>query len=88
MNIITIKQDLLLQLEKRISSWEKMKKVVAHVLKLKTQLLQKIKQKKIILRSSIEFTGIPLIDVELLQEASDSMIKLVQATHFKVELRW
>ena len=43
----------------------------------------KIKQKKVILRSNIEFTGIPLIDVELLQEASDSMIKLVQAKPFK-----
>ena len=41
----------------------------------------KIKQKKVILRSNIEFTGIP--DVELLQEASDSMIKLVQAKPFK-----
>ena len=34
-NVITIKQDLLSQLEGRISSWEKMKKVVAHILKLK-----------------------------------------------------
>ena len=72
MNVSTIKQNLLLQLEKRISSWEKMKKVYC-----------KIKQKKVILRSNIEFTGIPLIDVELLQEASDSMIKLVQAKPFK-----
>ena len=43
MNVITIKQDLLLQLKKRISSCKKMKKVVAHVLKLKTHLLQKMK---------------------------------------------
>ena len=48
-NVITIKQDLLSQLEGRISSWEKMKKVVAHILKIETQLLQKIKQKKTIL---------------------------------------
>ena len=40
--VITIKQDLLLQLEGRISSWEKME-LVAHILKLRTQLLQKIK---------------------------------------------
>ena len=63
-----------------------MKKVVAHILKLKTQLLQKIKQKKTIMTSNIESTGIPLIDVELLQEASDSIIKLVHAKHFKDEL--
>ena len=37
-NVITIEQDLLLQLEGRISSWENIKKVVAHNLKLKTQL--------------------------------------------------
>ena len=80
-NVITIKQDLLSQLERRISSWEKIKKVVAHILKLKAQLLQKIKQKKAILTSNMESTA--LIDVELLHEASDSIIKLVQAKHFK-----
>ena len=52
-----------------------MKKVVAHILKLKTQLLQKIKQKKAILTSNMKFTGIPLIDVELLQEASYNIMK-------------
>ena len=66
-----------------MSSWKKLKKVVAHILKLKAQLLQKIKQKKAILTSNIESTA--LIDVELLQEASES-IKLVQAKHFKDEL--
>ena len=53
-NVITIKQDLLSQLKERISSWEKMKKVVAHILMLKTQLLQKIKQKKAILTGNME----------------------------------
>ena len=52
-----------------------MKKVVAHILKLKTQLLQKIKQKKAILTSNMKSTGIPLIDVELLQEASHNIMK-------------
>ena len=85
-NVITIKQELLSQLEGRISNWEKMKKVVVHISKLKTQLLQKIQQKKAILTSNMECTGIPLIDVKLLQEASDSIMKLVQAKHFKDEL--
>ena len=52
-----------------------MKKVVAHILKLKTQLLQKIKQKKAILASNMKSTGIPLIDAELVQEASDNIMK-------------
>ena len=64
----------------------KMKKVVAHILKLKSQLLQKIKQKKAILTNNLGSTGIPLIDVGLLQEASDGIIKLRQAKHFKNEL--
>ena len=34
----------------------------------------------------MECAGIPLIDVKLLQEASDNIIKLVQAKHFKDEL--
>ena len=63
-----------------------MKKVVAHILKLKIQLLQKIKQKKAILTSNMESIGIPLIDVKLLQEVSHSMIKLVQAKRFKNEI--
>ena len=61
-----------------------MKKVVAHSLKLKAQLLQKIKAKRVILTSNMESTE--LIDVELLQEASDNIIKLVQAKNFKDEL--
>ena len=63
-----------------------MKKVVAHILKLKTQLLQKFTHKKAILTSNMESTVIPLIDVELIQEASASTIKLVQAKQFKDEL--
>ena len=63
-----------------------MKKVVAHILKLKIQLLQKIKQKKAILTSNMESIGIPLIDVKLLQEVSHSMIKLVQAKRFENEI--
>ena len=84
-NVITIKQDLLSQLEGIISSWKKMKKVVAHILKLKTQLLQKIKQKKAKLTINMKPTGMLLIDVNLLQEARNSIIKLVQAKHFKNE---
>ena len=72
MNVITIKQDLLLQLKGRISNWKKNKER-AHILKLKTQLLQKIKQKKPLLTNNIGSTGIPLIHVEFLQEASDSI---------------
>ena len=63
-----------------------MKKVAADILKLKTQLLQKIKQKKAILTSNMESNGIPLLDAELLLEESDSIMKLVQAEHFKDEL--
>ena len=36
--------------------------------------------------SNMESTVIPLINVELLQEASDSIVKLVQAKLFKDEL--
>ena len=61
-----------------------MKQVIAHILKLKPQLLQKIKQKKGILTSSLEATA--LIDVELLQEESDSIIKLFRGTDYKHEL--
>ena len=43
-------------------------------------------QKKAILTSNMESTGIPLIYVKLLQEASNSIIKLVQAKHFNDEL--
>ena len=67
-----------------MSSWKKLKKVVAHILTLKAQLLQKVKQRKAILTSNIEATA--LIDVELIQEASVSFIKLLQAKKFKDEL--
>ena len=66
MNVTTIKQDLILQLKGRLSNWEKNEEVAAHILKLKTQLSQKIKQRRAILTSNRESTGTLLIDVELL----------------------
>ena len=66
MNVTTIKQDLILQLKGRMSNWEKNEEVAAHILKLKTQLSQKIKQRRAILTSNRESTGTLLIDVELL----------------------
>ena len=65
-NVTTIKQDLILQLKGRMSNWEKNEEVAAHILKLKTQLSQKIKQRRAILTSNRESTGTLLIDVELL----------------------
>ena len=65
-NVTTIKQDLILQLKRRMSNWEKNEEVAAHILKLKTQLSQKIKQRRAILTSNRESTGTLLIDVELL----------------------
>ena len=55
-------------------------------MKLKTQLFQKMKQKKAILTSNMESLGVPLIDLELLQEASNSINKFVRTKHFKDEL--
>ena len=60
-----------------------MKKVVAHILKLKIQLLKKIKQKKAILTSNMESIGIPLIDVKLLQEASHSKKRKCETNTFQ-----
>ena len=61
-----------------------MKKVVAQILKLKAQLLQKTKQKKAIIANNMDSTV--LIDAELLQETTDSIVKLIQAKLFKDEL--
>ena len=68
MNVTTIKQDLILQLKGRMSNWGKNEEVAAHILKLKTQLSQKIKQRRAILTSNKESTGTLLIDVELLKK--------------------
>ena len=46
-----------------------MRKVLAHIFTLKAQLSQNIKQNNAILTSNMDSTA--LIDVELLQEASD-----------------
>ena len=61
-----------------------MKKVVAQILKLKAQLLQKTKQKKAIIANNMDSTV--LIDAELLLETTDSIVKLIQAKLFKDEL--
>ena len=61
-----------------------MKKVAAQILKLKAQLLQKTKQKKAIIANNMDSTV--LIDAELLQEITDSIVKLIQAKLFKDEL--
>ena len=61
-----------------------MRKVLAHIFTLKAQLSQNIKQNNAILTSNMDSTA--LIDGELLQEASDCIIKLFQAKYFKDEL--
>ena len=52
--------------EKKNVKLGKNEEVAAHILKLKTQLSQKIKQRRAILTSNRESTGTLLIDVELL----------------------
>ena len=59
-----------------------MKKVVAHILKLKIYLLQ---ENQTVLTSKMDSIGIPLINLKLLQEATNIIIKSIQANHFKDE---
>ena len=84
-NTASIAHDISSHLEERISHWEEMRKVVAWILLLKEKLLWKTK-KKTGEPVDKECNDVTSINVELIQEASNGIIKLVQAKHFKEEV--
>ena len=84
-NTASIAHDISSHLEERISHWEEMRKVVAWILLLKKKLLWKTKKRR---GEPVdkECNDVTSIYVELIQEASNGIIKLVQAKHFKEEV--
>ena len=76
-NCISTRNDILEALESRISSWYKMKKVVAMVLRYK-KLLKKVQKG--------ESQG-EMINSSLLKEAEIEIIKMVQARKFAAEIK-
>ena len=76
------KQDILSILESRVSSWVKMKRVLALVMLFKSKLLSKISEGKTCLNS--ESSG--LIDVQMLEEAKKLIIRMVHRRSFRTEI--
>ena len=71
---------LLSKLEAKFSSWLKLIKVVAITLQLKQFLLIQVRLKQ-------NATTNGSVNMELLQEASNAILKLVQNKHFKDEVK-
>ena len=76
------KQDILSILESRVSSWVKMKRVLALVMLFKSKLLSKISEGKTYLNS--ERNG--LIDVQMMEQAKRLIIRMVQRRSFRTEI--
>ena len=76
------KQDILSILESRVSSWVKMKRVLALVMLFKSKLLSKISERKTYLNS--ERNG--LIDVQMMEQAKRLIIRMVQRRSFRTEI--
>ena len=79
-NLAAIEFDLLSRLEAKFSSWLKLRKAVALILQLKQILLMQVRLKQ------YTTTKAP-VNMEMLQEASNAIIKLVQNKHFKDEVQ-
>ena len=79
-NLAAIEFDFLSRLEAKFSSWLKLRKAVALILQLKQILLMQVRLKQ------YTTTKAP-VNMEMLQEASNAIIKLVQNKHFKDEVQ-
>ena len=79
-NLAAIEFDLLSKLEAKFSSWLKLRKAVALILQLKQILLMQVRLKQ------YTITKAP-VNMEMLQEGSNAIIKLVQNKHFKDEVQ-
>ena len=79
-NLAATESDLLSKLEAKFSSWLKLRKAVALILQLKQILLMQVRLKQ------YTTTKAP-VNMEMLQEASNAIIKLVQNKHFKDEVQ-
>ena len=82
-NMVGQKQDILSILESRVSSWVKMKRVLAQVMLFKSKLLSKISEGKICLDSKSN----DLIDVQMMEEAKKFIIRMVQKRSFGTEVK-
>ena len=79
-NMATIECDLFSKLEAKFSSWIKLRKAVAIILQLKHRLLMQVRLKQYAITKRS-------LNMEMLQEASNTIIKLVQNKHFKMKFR-
>ena len=82
-NIVGQKQDILSILESRVSSWVKMKKVLALVMLFKSKLLSKISEG----RTCLDSKSNDLIDVQMMEEAKKFIIRMVQKRSFGTEVK-
>ena len=82
-NVVDQKQNIFSILESQVSSWVKMKRVLALVLLFKSKLLEKISKGKICLDSK----GNDLIDAQLIEEARKFIIRMAQKTSFATEVK-
>ena len=79
-NLATIEYDSLSKLEAKFSSWLKLRKAVAIILQLKQILLMQVRLKQYA-------TAKGSVNMEMLQEGNNAIIKLVQNKHFKDEVK-
>ena len=78
---ISIKEGILERLESLISDWMRMKRVVAWILKYKKILSSRLRQK-----NSVKILPKLGLDVSLLEEAQQEIIRLHQQQAFKEEI--
>ena len=79
-NMATIECDLFSKLEAKFSSWIKLRKAVAIILQLKHRLLMQVRLKQYAITKGS-------LNMEMLQKASNGIIKLVQNKPFKMKFR-
>ena len=77
--------DVLSALEMHVSYWSRMVRVVALVIRFKSNLVSAIKQKA---SNKTLKKNQSLLDTSLMEEAKNIIIKMVQKRNFNVEFKW
>ena len=83
LSIWLAKNKIFCQFKSRVSSWVKMKRVLALVMLFKSKLLSKISEGKTCLNSKSN----DLIDVQMMEEVKKHIIRMVQRRSFGTEVK-
>ena len=89
-NVTSANEDFISNMEIRFSCWQKLKRIIAYILKWKTIHMQ---EKRMVTRGSKRVNmfstnkNFSLLDINQIQQAEECIIKMIQLKYFKEEIK-